>query len=148
MNDITVSDIIEDMRRGNYYSFTITPEDEDEQIYSPPRKKSTQHWLFVAFCFMGKIKKEDIIHRLESRRNAKVIRTGKRSSQLAITDMPKPQLPSLQDCMEILEEGKENRELCCERLIAAKAIGKDARETGEFDKVCSDCESCGEEVAE
>ena len=146
MNDITVGDIIEDIKRGNYYPFTITPNDEDEQIYNPPRKGNI--WLFVAFCYMGKIKTENLIYRLESRRDAKVIRTGKRSSQLVITDTPKAQLPSLQDCIEILEEGKKNREKCCERLIAANAIGKDARETGEFDKVCSDCESCGEEVPE
>ena len=84
MNDITVDDIIEDIKRGNNYSFTITPEDEDEQIYSPPRKG--QHWLIIAFCVMAKIKTENLIRRLESRRNAEVIKTEKCNSQLTITE--------------------------------------------------------------
>ena len=86
MNDITVGDIIEDIKRGNYYPFTLTPEDEDEQTYSPPRKKSTQYWLITAFCLMAKIKTQNLIHRLEMRRDAEVIKTEKKGSQLLITE--------------------------------------------------------------
>lgn len=83
MNDITVNDIIEDIKRGNHYHFALKPTDEDEQDYSPNRKKGGP-WLITAFCVMATIKTPNLINRLETRRDAKVIKTEKRSSQLLI----------------------------------------------------------------
>ena len=54
------------------------------------------------------------------------------------------ELPTFQECLVILKKAEENRKNCCDRLIQAKALEEDAWESGEFDKVCSDCASCGE----
>ena len=85
MNEVTVDEIIEDIKRRNYYWFSIKPKDEDEQYYSPPVKRSV-HWAMAAFCFIGKIKTLDLLHRLESRRDAEVTKIEKNWSQLIFTE--------------------------------------------------------------
>ena len=85
MSELTVDGIIEDVKRRNYYCFTIKPSDEDEQHYTPPFNKSP-YWGMLAFCFMGRIKTPDLLHRLENRQDAEVIKTEKSGSQLLITE--------------------------------------------------------------
>ena len=53
--------------------------------------------------------------------------------------MPEEKLPSTQECLVILKRAEENRKRCCDRLIELKMLKDDAWESGEFDKVCADC---------
>ena len=85
MSELTVDEIIKDVKRRNYYCFTIKPSDEDEQSYYPPANKSP-FWGMLAFCFMGRIKTPDLLHRLGNRRDAEVIKTEKTRSQSLITE--------------------------------------------------------------
>jgi len=85
MSELTVDEIIEDVKPKNYYWFSIKPSDEDEQSYTPPVNKSP-YWGILAFCFMGRIKTPDLLHRLGNRRDAEVIKTEKSGSQLLITE--------------------------------------------------------------
>ena len=75
-------------------------------------------------------------------------REKKGSNNLATFGVQDPELPSIQDCLDMVEKGKENRKRCCKRLIEKKALEENAWENGEFDKVCSDCAGCGEGVPE
>jgi len=85
MSEPTVDEIIEDVKRKNYYGFIIKPTDEDEQSYSPPVNKS-KYWGILAFCFMGRIKTPDLLNRLGNRQDAEVIKTEKSGSQLLIAE--------------------------------------------------------------
>jgi len=48
------------------------------------------------------------------------------------------ELPSTQECLDILKRAEENRKKCCDRLIGLKMLKADAWESGEFDKVWND----------
>lgn len=69
----SVENIIFDIKQGNFYSFTIKPIDEDEQIYTPGKRKNSR-WLILAYCFMGTTSTDKLISRLEKRKNAEVIK--------------------------------------------------------------------------
>jgi len=71
-----VKTIIEDIKNGNMYQFTIEPIDEDKQTYYPPTKKN-KSWCILAYCFLGKIKTDRLINRLSNRLDSEVIESKK-----------------------------------------------------------------------
>jgi len=76
------------------------------------------------------------------KKNAMQRKEKKGSNNLATFGMQDPDLPTIQECFDILKRAEENRKDCCGRLIKSNSLKEDAWSTGEFDKVCSDCEGC------
>jgi hypothetical protein len=71
-----VSEIIADIEKGFYYSFTIKPEDEDEQSYFRPKPRSNK-WGVLSFCLLAQIKTDRLINRLKTRVNPVVVSSDK-----------------------------------------------------------------------
>jgi len=72
---LQVQDIINDIKHGIYYKFTIKPKNEDEQTYTPP--KHNNKWGIIAYCYLSLITTEKLVNRLEQRKNAEVIKHEK-----------------------------------------------------------------------